>query len=81
MPTGSSPYQAFAALAQAPALFARGLEAVDRAIALAPDGRVVVDDDADLQMRSADELRAELQAGLTRDASDFNPLRALETRK
>jgi hypothetical protein len=63
------------------ALFAQGLEAVDRAIALAPDGRVVVDDDADLQMRSADELRAELQAGLTRDASDFNPLRALETRK
>jgi hypothetical protein len=62
------------------ALFARGLQAVDRAIAVAPDGRVLVDD-ADLRMHSADELRAELQAGLTRDVSDFNPLRALETRK
>jgi tetratricopeptide (TPR) repeat protein len=62
------------------ALYARGLEAVDRAIALAPDGRLVIDDD-DLGMRSADELRAELQAGLTREPSDFNPLRALESRK
>ena len=62
------------------ALYTRGLEAVERAIALAPGGRLVVDDD-NLQMRSADELRAELQAGLERDASDFNPLRLLEQRK
>ena len=60
-------------------LYAEGLEAVDRAIALAPNGRLVVDDD--LQMRSADELRAELLSGLQRDASDFNPLRLLERRK
>jgi hypothetical protein len=32
-------------------------------------------------MRSGDELKAELEAGLTRDLSDFNPLRLLETRK
>jgi len=32
-------------------------------------------------MRSADELKAELEAGLTRQLSDFNPLRWLESRK
>jgi hypothetical protein len=62
------------------ALYAQGIEVVDRAIALAPGGRLVVDD-RQLQMRSADELKAELQAGLERDASDFNPLRVLESRK
>ena len=62
------------------ALFASGVTAVDKAIALAPGGRLVVDD-PDLQMRSADELRAELQRGLTRDASDFNPLRVFRPRK
>lgn len=62
------------------ALFTQGLAAVDKAIALAPGGRLVVDD-SDLQMRSADELRAELQRGLTRDASDLNPLRIFRARK
>jgi tetratricopeptide (TPR) repeat protein len=62
------------------ALFAKGLTAVDKAIALAPGGRVVVDD-IDLQMRSADELRAELVRGLTREAADFNPLKVFRTRK
>jgi hypothetical protein len=61
-------------------LFAAGLVHVDKAIALAPSGRLVVDD-AMLQMRSADELRAELEAGLKRDASDFNPLRVVRPRK
>jgi hypothetical protein len=61
-------------------LYKEGLAAVDRAIALAPEGRLIVDD-PDLKMRSADELRAELQAGLTRDAADFNPLRLFENRK
>lgn len=61
-------------------LFAKGLAAVDKAIGLAPDGRLVVDD-VDLQMRSADELRAELQRGLTREADDFNPLKIFRTRK
>ena len=62
------------------ALYQQGVVAVDRAIALAPGGRLVVDDE-NLVMRSADELKAELEAGLTRDLSDFNPLRLLETRK
>ena len=62
------------------ALFRQGLASVDRAIALAPNGRVVVDD-PDLQMRSGDELRAELQRGLTVEPADFNPLRVFRTRK
>jgi|SRR5215813_7707193 len=62
------------------ALFAQGLAAVDKAIALAPGGRLVVDD-PDLQMRSADELRAELQRGMTREASDLNPLKVFRKRK
>lgn len=45
------------------ALFTRGLEAIDRAIAAAPRGRIVVDD-PDLQMRSGDELKAELASGI-----------------
>jgi hypothetical protein len=61
-------------------LFTQGLARVEKAIALAPAGRLVVDD-SNLQMRSADELRAELQAGLRRDASDFNPLRVFRQRK
>ncbi len=62
------------------ALFKQGLEAVDRAIAVAPGRRIVVDD-PDLGMQSADELRAELQRGLTREASDFNPMRVFRPRK
>jgi len=62
------------------ALFAQGLNAVDRAIAAAPDHRLVVDD-ASLGLHTADELRAELQRGLTHDLSDLNPLRVLRTRK
>jgi hypothetical protein len=61
-------------------LFGRGLVAVDKAIAVAPGGRLMVDD-PDLQMRSADELRAELQRGVTRDASDFNPMKVFRARK
>jgi hypothetical protein len=62
------------------ALFTKGLAAIDKAVAAAPGGRLVVED-ADLQMHSADELRAELQRGVTRDASDYNPLRVFRTRK
>jgi tetratricopeptide (TPR) repeat protein len=61
------------------ALFKQGLEAADRAIALAPNQRLVVDD-ADLGMRTGDELRVELQRGLTREASDLNPLRLFRRR-
>jgi len=62
------------------ALFAEGLKHIDKAIELAPSGRLVVED-PNLQMHSADEVRAELLAGLRRDASDFNPLRILRPRK
>jgi hypothetical protein len=61
-------------------LFRQGLDAVDLAIELAPSHRLVVDD-ADLGMKSADELRAELERGLTREASDLNPLRVFRPRK
>jgi tetratricopeptide (TPR) repeat protein len=62
------------------ALYREGLKHVDLAIALAPLGRLIVDDES-LRMQSADELRAELEAGLTREASDLNPLRLLQERK
>lgn len=62
------------------ALFAKGLEAVDQAIAVAPGHRLDVSDPS-IDMRTADELRAELQRGLTKDASDLNPMRLLEKRK
>lgn len=61
-------------------LFKQGLEAVNRSIALAPSNRLLVDDRA-LGMRSTDELKAELERGLKREASDFNPLRVLDSRK
>ena len=61
-------------------LFAEGLKRVDAAIALAPGGRLLVDD-PELKIHTGDELRAELQGGLDRDASDFNPLRVLRERK
>jgi hypothetical protein len=62
------------------ALFAQGLEAVDRAIALAPGGRLLVDH-PDQRIRTADELRAELEAGLRRDISDYNPARVFRERR
>jgi hypothetical protein len=62
------------------ALFTEGLAAVDRAIAVAPNGRLIVDDPG-LQMHTADELRVELQHGLTVEAGDFNPLRVFRKRK
>ena len=62
------------------ALFRKGIKAVDRAILLAPDHRLIVDD-PDLGMHSADELKAELERGVTHDASDFNPLKVFRTRK
>ena len=62
------------------ALYAQGAAAVDRALALAPGGRLVVDDE-DLRMRTGEELKAELEAGRQREASDFNPMRVFRERK
>ena len=62
------------------ALFGQGLDAVTRAIALAPGGRLRVDDPA-LDMHTSDELKTELEQGLRRDASDLNPMRVLRKRR
>ena len=62
------------------ALFRRGLEAVNRAIEVAPEHRVVVEDPT-LGLRTADELKAELEEGLRAEASDFNPLGVFRKRK
>lgn len=61
-------------------LYALGLQAVDRALAVAPGGRIVVDDPR-LGMHTGEELKAELEAGLRRELSDFNPARLTRPRK
>jgi hypothetical protein len=61
------------------ALYQQGVEAADRAIALSP-GTFGVDDPT-LQLRTAAELKAELQKGIDKTWSDFNPMRVLEPRK
>lgn len=61
-------------------LFKQGLDALDVAVKADPSGRVAVAD-AGLGMKTSDELRAELEGGLRRDASDFNPLRVMRKRK
>jgi tetratricopeptide (TPR) repeat protein len=60
-------------------LFKQGLATVERAIALAPNQRLVVDDPG-LGIHTGDELRVELVRGLTREASDLNPLRLFRRR-
>ena len=61
-------------------LFKQGLEAVNRAIALASTSPLTVDD-PNLGMHSAAELKAELEQGTERSWSDVNPLKVLGTRK
>ena len=62
------------------ALFREALHALDRAVAAAPSGHVSVDDPA-LGLRSSDELRAELERGITRELSDLNPMRVFHPRQ
>ena len=62
------------------ALFKQGLETVNRAVDLAPDRRLVVEDTG-LMMHTGEELRGELERGLRTDASDFNPARVFAPRK
>jgi hypothetical protein len=61
-------------------LFKQGLDAVNRAIALASTSPLTVDD-PNLRMHSAAELKAELERGTERSWSDVNPLKVLRTRK
>lgn len=62
------------------ALFGEGLEAVDRAISLAPDGRLVVEAPGQ-EIRTADELKAELERGLRVETSDLDPTRVFRPRR
>jgi hypothetical protein len=62
------------------ALFKQGLEAVNRAISLAPNGTLIVDD-PDLQMHTAAELKTELEQGTETSWKDLNPLKLFRKRK
>jgi hypothetical protein len=62
------------------ALFKQGLEAVDRAINLAPNKTLRVDD-PDLQLNTAAELKAELQQGTEKSWGDLNPVEIFRKRK
>lgn len=62
------------------ALYAEGLEAIDRAISLAPDGRLVVEAPGQ-EIRTADQLKAELERGLRVEASDLDPTRVFRPRQ
>jgi tetratricopeptide (TPR) repeat protein len=60
-------------------LFKQGLEAANRAIALAPATLSVEDDN--LQLHTAAELKAELEQGTERTWGDVNPLKVMRQRK
>ncbi|MBD0325717.1 MAG: hypothetical protein ICV68_04765 [Pyrinomonadaceae bacterium] len=61
-------------------LFKQGVAAVNRVIELTPDGSFTVDD-ADLQMHTPAELKAELEKGLERGIDDLNPFKVFRKRK
>ena len=61
-------------------LFAKSLEALDRADALANADTFPIADD-NLKLHTPAELRAELRAGTERTWSDLNPLKTLRERK
>ena len=61
-------------------LFQQGLEAVNRAINLAPNSSLTVDD-PNLQMHTASELKTELEQGTERSWKDLNPLKLMRQRK
>jgi tetratricopeptide (TPR) repeat protein len=60
------------------ALYKQGLEAIQRALAL--NDKLSVDD-ANLQIKSPAELKAELEAGLETTIDDLNPLKVFRARK
>ena len=62
------------------ALFKQGVEAVGRAISLAPNNTLIVDD-PDLKIHNASELKAEMEQGMERSWNDLNPLKVLRERK
>jgi tetratricopeptide (TPR) repeat protein len=60
-------------------LYRQAQAALKKAVAASPTGSVRVDDPG-LALRSSDELQAELERGLTRTASDFNPVKMWSSR-
>src|SRR5215475_12132016 len=62
------------------ALYREGLDAADRALTLAPGGRLLVDD-AGISIHRPEELKAEIEAGLRYDVSDLNPMRLFRERR
>jgi hypothetical protein len=61
-------------------LYALGLQALERALARAPQGRIIVKD-PQLGMHTGEELKAELEAGMERDLGDLNPAKLVRPRK
>ena len=61
------------------ALYRQAEVARQRAVAVAPEGVVRVDD-PDLAIKTSDEMAEALARGLRRDVSDLNPLGVLERR-
>ncbi len=62
------------------ALFRQGLDAATLALSLSPAGTLAVED-PELKIRTAAELKAELEQGLERTIDDFNPLKVFRERK
>ncbi|CAN5232075.1 hypothetical protein BH20ACI2_BH20ACI2_00260 [soil metagenome] len=60
------------------ALFGAGVEATDRVIAIEPNFRIA---DDSLKMKTAYELKSELEDGLKITISDFNPMKLTRERK
>jgi hypothetical protein len=60
------------------ALFKQGIEAVNRVLAIDANFK---SDDADLQMKTPAELKAELEEGTERSVSDLDPRKVVRQRK
>jgi hypothetical protein len=62
------------------ALYKQARVTLDRAVAVAPGGKVLVENDPSIALKTSDELKAEIDRGLTREAADFNPFRVFDKR-
>jgi hypothetical protein len=70
--------QGFGKMFNDDALFKRGLEQINRVIALEANYK---SDDANLQLKTPVELKNEFEEGLKITAGDFNPFKVLRERK
>ena len=61
------------------ALYKAGKAALEHARSLTPSGSIQVDD-SDLRLKTAEEMAAEFDRGLTRELSDLNPVRVFRER-